>query len=290
MKNLKFRKGIIEGKERIILSFPYDPEIIEMVREIPGRCWDPKKKIWHISTLAGRPDKLERYFKGKVKLVQMPDIEMSAAEQEKKKKDSPVPDEFIKTLVVRNYSENTIRTYKAMFAGFLVYYKEINPEVITEEQIRDYLLYLIEEQGVSVSYQNQAINAIKFYYEKVLGRPVKTYYVQRPKKERRLPGVLSEEEIALIIKRTVNLKHKAIISLIYSAGLRRGELIDLKIADIDSKRMVVNIRQGKGKKDRISLLSIKVLALLREYIKEYKPKEWLFEGQFGGAYSETSVQ
>jgi integrase/recombinase XerD len=290
MKKVEYRKGKIEGRERLILSFPYDKEIIDLVRAIPGRCWDPKKKYWHISVLAGSHDRLERYFKGKVNLVQLPDLEDQDDKESRQKVSPNVPEEFLKTLVIKNYSENTIRTYKAMLGGFLDHYSGINPELITEEQIRDYLLYLIDERGVSLSYQNQAINAIKFYYEKVLGKPVKTYYVQRPKKERRLPGVLSEEEIALIIKKTENLKHKAIISLIYSAGLRRGELIGLKIADIDSKRMVVNIRQGKGMKDRISLLSTKVLELLREYIIEYEPEEWLFEGQFGGTYSEKSVQ
>lgn len=137
---------------------------------------------------------------------------------------------------------------------------------------------------------DQAINAIKFYYEQVLGRPVKTYYVQRPKKEKRLPEVLSEEEVASILNSIDNLKHKAILSLIYSAGLRLGELINLKINDIDSGRMVIIIRQGKGKKDRISLLSEKVLHLLREYLKVYQPREYLFEGQFFGQYSSTSVQ
>jgi len=137
--------------------------------------------------------------------------------------------------------------------------------------------------------ENQAINAIKFYYEKVLGRPVRKYYVQRPKKGWNLPNVLSEIEVQQIFSNTENLKHKAILSLIYSAGLRRGELINMKIEDIDSKRMYVIIRQGKGRKDRYSILSEKILDLLRRYFKDYRPKKWLFEGQFGGQYSETSV-
>jgi integrase/recombinase XerD len=119
---------------------------------------------------------------------------------------------------------------------------------------------------------------------------VKTYYIQRPKKEKVLPKVLSEQEVLSILHCSENLKHKAILSLIYSAGLRRGELINMKVNDIDSKRMYVIIRQGKGRKDRYSILSEKVLELLRRYFTEYKPKEWLFEGQFGGQYSATSIQ
>jgi site-specific recombinase XerD len=177
-----------------------------------------------------------------------------------------------------------------MLSGYLIYYKGISPEEITEEQIREYLLYLIQDRDVSISYQNQAINAIKFYYEQVLGRPVRSYYIQRPRRELKLPNVLSEEEVGSLIRSIQNLKHRTIISLIYSSGMRIGELINLRINEIDSSRMVIVIRQGKGKKDRISLLSIKILVLLREYFKEYRPKEWLFEGQFGGQYSEQSIQ
>ena len=201
-----------------------------------------------------------------------------------------VPDEFIKTLTLKNYAKNTIRTYRTMLQEYLEYYRKLDPEKITGEQIREYLLYLIEQRDVSISYQNQSINAIKFYYEQVLGRPVRTYYVQRPKKERVLPNVLSEEEVASLLKCAENLKHKAILSLIYSSGLRLGELINLKVHDIDSNRMLIIIKQGKGKKDRVSLLSPKVLDLLREYFKKYKPKDYLFEGQFGEQYSPTSVQ
>lgn len=171
-----------------------------------------------------------------------------------------------------------------------MYYKDLDPEKITEEQIREYLLYLIEQRDVSISYQNQSINAIKFYYEQVLGRPVQTYYIQRPKKERTLPNVLSEEEVLSIIKCAENLKHRAMLSLIYSSGLRLGEMINLKLHDIDSKRMLIIVKQGKGKKDRVTLLSVKILHLLREYFKKYKPRDYLFEGQFGEQYSSTSVQ
>ncbi|MCK9400098.1 MAG: tyrosine-type recombinase/integrase [Bacteroidales bacterium] len=152
------------------------------------------------------------------------------------------------------------------------------------------MLYLIEHRDISISYQNQSINAIKFYYEQVLGRLVKSYHIQRPRRERKLPNVLSEEEVQMILNNTDNLKHKAILSLIYSAGLRRSELINLQPTDIDSKRMYVIIRGGKGNKDRYSILSEKVLILLRKYFRKYKPFNWLFEGQFGGQYSASSIQ
>ena len=143
---------------------------------------------------------------------------------------------------------------------------------------------------MSSSKQNQYINAIKFYYEKVLGREKQYYKVLRPKKEDKLPDVLSKEEIASMIKSTKNLKHKSLIVLIYSCGLRRSEAINLKLTDIDSKRMLVKIRGGKGRKDRYVQLADGTLEVLRKYFKEHKPIEWLFTGQKGGQYSVESIE
>lgn len=303
MKTITIKPGLIEGKERLKLYFGYDKEIIDLIKTIPGARWHPGEKCWHISVLAGGVEKLNRRFEGKLRFKlddrtvgREADLPGDRAVRrsgevlfDRDARLNLVPDEFIKTLTLKNYAPNTIRTYRTMLQEFLLFYRNLDPGKITEEQIRDYLLYLIEKRDVSISYQNQSINAIKFYYEQVLGRPVRTYYIQRPKKQKVLPNVLSEKEVQLILNSTENLKHKAILSLIYSAGLRRGELINMKINDIDSKRMYVIIRQGKGRKDRYSILSQKVLELLRRYFKEYKPKEWLFEGQFGAQYSETSI-
>ena len=201
-----------------------------------------------------------------------------------------VPIEMIKTLKMKEYSQSTIKTYTCMFRMFFDYFHDKPLDDITEEDIRDYLIYLVEERRVSQSYQNQSINAIKFYYEKVLGQPVKKYYIQRPRREKKLPIVCSVEEVAAILKGTFNIKHKCILYLIYSAGLRLSEVIHIRPNDIDSDRMTIHIRNAKGKKDRISLLSEKTLKLLREYYKEYRPKYWLFEGQLGEQFSPRSVQ
>ncbi len=292
MKKITIEKGLIEGKERLKLHFPYDREIIDLIKTIPGARWNPKERCWHVATQAGGVEKLNLKFEG---FLTFEEETGRPGDQEKRGKGEEgkvdlVPEEFVKTMLLKNYSPNTIRTYRSMMQEFLVYYKDLDPEKITDEQVREYLLYLIEKRDVSISYQNQSINAIKFYYEQVLGRPVKTYYIQRPKKPKVLPNVLSEEEVAMLLKCAKNLKHRAMLSLIYSTGLRLGEMINLKIHDIDSKRMLVIVKQGKGQKDRVTILSVRVLTLLREYFKMYKPREWLFEGQFGGQYSPTSVQ
>jgi len=156
--------------------------------------------------------------------------------------------------------------------------------------ITAFLRYLVLERKVSTSYQNQAINAVKFYYERVLGGHRKVYLVERPREEKTLPIVLSEKEIGDLLKATENIKHKSILMLAYSAGLRLSELINVKLTDIDSQRMQIRVEQAKGNKDRYSLLSNRLLELLREYFLAYKPKIWLFEGAKGGQYSVNSIQ
>jgi integrase/recombinase XerD len=159
---------------------------------------------------------------------------------------------------------------------------------INEDLIRKYLQKLIQD-GKSNSYVNQAVNSVKFYYEVVLGMPNRFYSIERPRSENKLPKVISKEEVLAIINATNNIKHKCIVSLLYSAGLRRSELLNLKITDIDSNRMLIRVESAKGNKDRMTLLSKYVLEDLRIYFKEHKPKKWLIEGAKGGKYSAESV-
>jgi integrase len=140
----------------------------------------------------------------------------------------------------------------------------------------------------SISQQNQIINAVKFLYEKVLDRKYGKVCFERPRKEKHLPQVIDKELILTKLATMQNKKHKAIIMLAFSVGLRVSEVINLKIEDIDSNRMIINIRQAKGRKDRVVPLSENVLKMLREYFKEYKPKTYLFNGQFDSKYSTTS--
>ena len=152
-----------------------------------------------------------------------------------------------------------------------------------------FLLQSIENRHWSESAQNQAVNAVKFYFEKVLGQE-RTFYELRPKRSKKLPGVFSEEEIVALFRVIENLKHRTILMLIYSSGLRIGESIKLRKADINLERMSIFIKAGKGKKDRYSILSDKIILLLKQYLEFYKPDYWLFEGQDGGQYSTRSIQ
>lgn len=198
------------------------------------------------------------------------------------------PDAYLDKLEARHYSINTCKTYISLFEKFLNAHKNKSLKQIDERDIEGYLKFL-RLDGRSDSYINQMINSIKFYYEVVLGMPNRFYKVDRPQKKKSLPKVLSTEEVGDLINACNNIKHKCILSLLYSAGLRRSELLHLKIQDIDSKRMVINVINSKQGKDRKTLLAESVLQDLRQYYKAFKPKEYLFEGKYGGQYSPTSV-
>lgn len=193
-------------------------------------------------------------------------------------------------LIVSRYSTSTIHTYSYMFREFLKAVYPLPLYQVNKLHLQMYHRDLIYRKKVSRSYQNQSINAIKFYLERVLKQDRAFIDLERPKRPQVLPQVLSLNEIKRILGCTSNLKHKTILTTLYSGGLRMGELLNLKLADIDSEGMRIWIREGKGVKDRLTVLSPKLLELLRSYYKEYRPKNYLFEGPNGGPYSASSVR
>jgi integrase/recombinase XerD len=194
-------------------------------------------------------------------------------------------------MIVKRYSEATITTYMSILKRFFAYYSRKDPIEITGEDFKDYFLHLFTTKNISYSFQKQVISSVKFYFRKVLRKDTSAYYFQIPNsKEETLPMVLSKEEVQQIIEECYNLKHRVVLMTIYSAGLRLGEVVNLKLADIDSKRMLLYVRGGKGKRDRTTLFSYELLKILRRYYREYRPRVWLFEGRDGGQYSKRSVQ
>ncbi len=186
-----------------------------------------------------------------------------------------------------NYSPRTKNNYLSHIKQFL---KSIGDKQVIHLSARDFQTYLDNYNFSSVSQQNQVINAIRFLYKFGLNKKYDKVSFKRPKSEKKLPQVIDGEFIKLQLSKIENLKHRSILTLTYSVGLRVSEIVNLKIEDIDSKRMIIHIKNAKGKKDRIVPLSKTVLELLRQYFKEYKPNEYLFNGQFGGKYSIGSCQ
>jgi len=274
--------------------FVYHQAIVDQLKLIGYVRWNAYEHCWEVpmndksmaelKLIAQRNDLQYRYEVNDKQVVK-PRIPRSSFVNYR-----DCPEEYIAKLKELRYSQNTIDTYKHMFEEFINYYNDTEIDDIADGMIVDFLRYLVNERNISGSYQNQSINSIKFYYERVKGGARKIYSIERPRKEKFLPEVLSEEEVVQILNATDNLKHKAIIMTIYSAGLRISELLNLRIKDIDSKRMQIRVVQAKGKKDRYTLLGDKTLEILRKYVLEYKPKEWLFEGMNGDNYSKKAVQ
>lgn len=197
---------------------------------------------------------------------------------------------FIKQARIENYSEATVKNYASALKLFLQWVAQLNVNKISDDNIQEYLYYCKKQKQYSFSSMKQVLATIRFLYDKVFHQPIPKVLDIKLRKPIYLPTVLSAKEISRLIRVTNNLKHKTILLLIYSGGLRMGELLNLKIGDIDSEAMKIHIRQAKGKKGRYIMLSDNSLSMLREYYKRYKPDDYLIEGRNGRKYSPTSVQ
>ena len=273
------------------IYFTYNRSLIDAIKMLPMCRWNSSENCWTVPYNDQNQTKLQEIAsdQGLKFVYEVTSKTEGTPRQPKHAEYLRCPTEYTEKLKELRYSINTLNVYTDLFEEFLNYYPAKNAEDISEEEIITFMRYLVNERKISTSYQNQSINAIKFYYERVLGGKRKIYLIERPRKENYLPEVLSEEEVTAILKSITNLKHKALIMTIYSGGLRISELINLKVKDIDSDRMQIKVTQSKGKKDRYTLLSKKTLLILRQYFKEYKPKEWLFEGVSGQQYTDSSI-
>ena len=178
-------------------------------------------------------------------------------------------------LVVRGRSEHTRRAYLRAVAD-LARYHHRSPDQLSDSEVQQYLRYLIDERCFAWASCRQTVGALRFFYEVTLGRPRRDFSIPLPKAAKRLPQVLSREEVARVLEGTQNLKHRALLMTTYAAGLRVSEVVRLRVSDIDSERMLIRVEQGKGMKDRDTLLSPRLLTELRRYDRVYRPREWVF--------------
>lgn len=198
--------------------------------------------------------------------------------------------QFSNYLSTRRYSQRTITLYQHYIKRFVRDVDATHIKLLNDVEIMDYINKETREKKLSRSTQNILVNALKLYYKTEFGRELETELRLRPRKSKRLPQVLSTEEIKALFDATPNLKHRCMLQTIYAGGLRLQELLNLTLRDIDSDRMVIRIRQSKGAKDREVPLSKYLLNALRTYYRHYRPHKFLFEGNIGGQYSRSSVQ
>lgn len=295
---IALKKDFHRNEKIVRIEFPYNAEIVDLLRKNFNARWSQTMGCWYIAeyefnlgeffTLV-KPVAYINYSALKNKLPSQANPVQTKNRKPIRNKNIVLPAGYLELLQQERYSKNTIKTYTHYFKDFVAEFSNRNLEEISKQEINHYILNLINNEKISNSQQNQRINSIKFYYEKVLGKSTEYYQVERPRKERKLPDVLSKEDIAAMLKATANNKHKSLIAVIYSCGLRRSEAVNLKIEDVDSKRMQIKIKGAKGKKDRYVTLAEKTLIYLRAYYKENRPAFYLFEGAYGKKYSETSV-
>lgn len=280
----------LKNAKRIKIHIPYELYMIRQAfKKLNSTYWHPNQKLWSITNTIENLALVKKLFDGNFTIsVEKPYTPIKTTALTEQAVDILL--ELEKTLVLKHYGRSTINTYKKMFSVFLTKFMHHDLKSISKSQIEQFIFDLIKQHNISESYQNQLINAIKAYYEHVLGLPREYYDLQRPKKSQNIPNVLSQKEVLNILKHPKNIKHKAILWTIYSAGLRISELINLRVVDVHSDEGYLFIKDSKGKKDHKTILSSHLVELLRTYYKLHKPSYWLFEGQTGGKYSTTSIR
>ncbi|MEX1190517.1 MAG: tyrosine-type recombinase/integrase [Brumimicrobium sp.] len=295
MRNLTIKLREHRGKNVFMLQFPKDFELITKCKSIGAKYSNTHKGWWLPANLKNKQlientfakylvDNKADGLTTKIKKSQ------TAADKLNSKHKSSI-EKYILFLKSKRFAESTIRSYVHSIQLFLAYFKDRPMEGLTIEDIITFNNDYILAKRLSSSFQNQMVNSIKKFFLVVENRRMDIDAIHRPRREQKLPHVISKEEVKKIIEAPKNLKHRAMLSLIYACGLRRSELLSLKANNIDSKRKLLIIYQSKGRKDRVIPIGDKLIELLREYYKAYRPKEWLFEGQkAGNKYSTTSLE
>ncbi len=315
MKAINVERLVHHGMDRIALRFRYDSELIGIVRTLPGARWSNSMRFWHIDDRPDAFENIRQAFRGKAVLefekfgranrtlaervisnresgmdekVKVPAGGLVSELSEKGRADI---EKYRKWMESNRYPESTVKTYSAMVATFLKFVSPKEAEECTSEDLVRIVDEYILPNGLSRSYQNQMISAVKKFYGRVYKSVIDIGEISRPRPEHRLPNVLSKAEVKKILDSVANEKHRVMLSLVYGCGLRRSEVLELLPADIDRDRKLLQIRQAKGFKDRLVPLSDKMIQMLDQYILHYKPGKYLFEGQTKGSrYSPSSLE
>lgn len=279
------------------VKFDYSPELIKKIRQIT-RHWNPDGKYWLVEHNQATLQRIFDLFTDEELICTDEILQLYFDNHQKARADMEALLRTVEEgLKLKGYSKHTIVAYLGHVKRFIAYQRpglggiEAILSTIDTRNIQLYLLHLLEQEQRSHAYVNQAISAIRFLFRYTLQRPYIEMSVPRPKHEKKLPDVLARDEVLQILRNVDNIKHRALLMVTYSAGLRVGEVVRLRLEDIDSQRMMLHVRQGKGRKDRYSILSKVALKVLREYAKLYKPKDWLFPGEEPGTHlSERSAE
>lgn len=317
MKTIFFQHLHHHNKDLIALRFETDSVLNNLVRRIQQVKWSQTHRCWYIPMDESCCRRAIGIFSGQA-TIDTSDLrkflikrkQVAAINQELPvvKAAAPVTSKtlirytigpanmnalyaFVHTLVLKAYSPSTIKNYKNEMMVLLRLLGDRPVDQLETKHIKSYLLWLLKKKNYSEMHLHTAINAIKFYFEKVLNQPRTVYEIPRPKKPLTLPAVHGKQSITTLLKGTENIKHRLMLKMAYSAGLRVSEVVTLQVSDVDTERKVIHIKRAKGKKDRLVPLSERIIEDMQLYMKTYKPVTWLFEGMTKGEpYSIRSAQ
>lgn len=280
LENYTFTPGMHREKKVIWIICPYDRTLINALKQNTDAKWSATQKAWFVPDNNRNREhfNLKINIVGKATLSKISSINLSAFS------------DYQNQLQLKGFSPNTLRTYSVEFAQLLYILKDFPVQELTPEKLKSYFLYCTVKLQLSENQIHSRMNAVKFYFEKVLHREKIFFDIPRPKKPLLLPKALNTSEIKKLFSVVENPKHQLILQLCYGMGLRVSEIVNLKIQDIDSVTYTVLIQRGKGKKDRYVNLPTSVLQNMRDYYRDYRPAEFLFEGQNGGHLTTRSVQ
>lgn len=322
MQTVTLKPLLHRNQESLGIYFERNAGLEKIIRKQPGVKWSHTNKCWYlpfsennyrllVDAFTNKATINSSFLKTYLQQKQATIKTLPVQKQQQQKITSPAKpvnpppalqltndnlkalENFVQQLQLKAYSPSTIKTYRNEFIQLLQLLKTKHVDDLQPDDIKRYMVYVMQKEGIKENTAHSRLNALKFYFEQVLGREKFFWEIPRPKKAELLPKVFSQDDIAAIINSVTNKKHKVMLMLAYSAGLRVSEVIALKTFDIDSKRMTIFIRAAKGKKDRQVILSAVLLVMLRAYALEFKPAKngYLFEGSTKGtAYSSRSLQ
>jgi integrase/recombinase XerD len=290
LPNIFLEQKVHKKTPQLLIRFKYDNTLIKSIRSIEGAQWSRTLKSWYLNDTKENLDLILNTFKNittidSSKLPKQELFKRNLTESQKK-----LLNNFYLYLKGKRYSDSTIQTYTFFVADFVNFHTKTSLEELTNRDVELFIEKVFIERNYSVSSQRQFISALKIFIIFYPDTKINDLVLERPKKSRKLPSVLSQEEVLEIIRCTQNLKHRAIIALIYSCGLRISELINLKLVDFHIERKQLIVKNGKGRKERYVSLADSFLPLLSNYYHSYKPKTYFVEGLNGGKYSTESVR
>ena len=314
MKQIILVPVVHHDEKRLLVKFPYDSELVGIIKKIEGSTFSNTHKSWHVANNPEKLKELHTVFNGCASIEVKEDVQQIKTVSDNVNKnvvvlDKPAPKhiqiilgqlsektkaellKFKEWLKQKRYSENTIDTYTEAMAIFFGFYSDKKTNEMGNDDINQFNIDYILKKELSIAYQNQFVSAAKLFYQVIFSRNIVIGDIERPRRTHGLPKVISKKDVELMLKNIKNQKHRMALTMVYGLGLRRSEILNMKITHLNSKRKNVTIFNGKGYKDRVLPLSDKLLEHIKKYYFAYKPSVYLIEGiEKGMPYGATSLE